>query len=457
MGALLGGHGGHQRAHRLLAGGHLCEQFVEIARLVGEEIPELLHEFLETRVLPALAPVDHLVECGEHLLHAFQVLGAGSLHALAHGVDELLHRLLAQFLHEFLEATFGLGRGKIVGLQRLDLARQVVGKQVEPEVTLGGLLARGGGPALVARILGRCRLVVDAESLLGHDVGQCLGDLGPDSVEVPRLFQLAAPLPESLEHLPQSLDPPTVPVLHPLAHEGTQRLVDVAMAHDVVGDAGEHVLGIHGKSRLGPVPAGIGETRGHGRNLVLYVGGRMRVPRTFVFVDISGFTNFTTSQGDDAAGRLLASWRAVTRDVASDTGVRIAKWLGDGCMVVAVDQRDAVTFALELQKRSGAACAPLSIRVGMASGLALLFEGDDYIGTAVNMAARLCDAAEPLEVIIPAEQVEDLPEGVVAIPHAPLSLRGLPEAIEVVTLSGEATNAARNDTGELWTRSPFVL
>jgi len=183
----------------------------------------------------------------------------------------------------------------------------------------------------------------------------------------------------------------------------------------------------------------------------------MRVPRTFVFVDISGFTNFTTSQGDDAAGRLLASWRAVTRDVASDTGVRIAKWLGDGCMVVAVEQRDAVTFALELQKRSGAACAPLSIRVGMASGLALLFEGDDYIGTAVNMAARLCDAAEPLEVIIPAEQVEDLPEGVVTVPHAPLSLRGLPRAIEVVTLSGEATNAARNDTGELWTRSPFVL
>jgi hypothetical protein len=27
----------------------------------------------------------------------------------------------------------------------------------------------------------------------------------------------------------------------------------------------------------------------------------------------------------------------------------------------------------------------------------------------------------------------------------------------VVLLTGEATNAARNDTGELWTRSPFVL
>ena len=125
----------------------------------------------------------------------------------------------------------------------------------------------------------------------------------------------------------------------------------------------------------------------------------MRVPRTFVFVDISGFTNFTNENGDDAAGRLLASWRAVTRDVASETGVRIAKWLGDGCMIVAVDQRDAITFALELQKRSGAACAPLSIRVGMASGLALLFEGDDYIGTAVNMAARLCDACTIARVL----------------------------------------------------------
>ena len=126
-------------------------------------------------------------------------------------------------------------------------------------------------------------------------------------------------------------------------------------------------------------------------------------------------------------------------------------------MIVAVDQRDAITFSLELQKRSVTACAPLSIRVGMASGLALLFEGDDYIGTAVNMAARLCDAAEPYEVIIPADQVETLPEGVITIAHDPLTLRGLSEAIPVVVLSGEAANAARNDTGELWTRSPFVL
>ena len=183
----------------------------------------------------------------------------------------------------------------------------------------------------------------------------------------------------------------------------------------------------------------------------------MRVPRTFAFVDLSGFTNYTAAFGDDAAGRLLGAFRTLTREIASERGVRIAKWLGDGCMIVAVDQRDAVAFALKLQKQSGAACAPLSVRVGIVTGDALLFEGDDYIGTAVNMAARICDAAGPFEVLIPADQVDHLPDGVDTNPHEPLHLRGLNDAIQVVALSGEPRMAERNDTGELWTRSPFVL
>ncbi|HSN70419.1 MAG TPA: hypothetical protein VLT59_02875, partial [Steroidobacteraceae bacterium] len=73
----------------------------------------------------------------------------------------------------------------------------------------------------------------------------------------------------------------------------------------------------------------------------------MRVPRTFVFVDLSGFTNYTAAFGDDAAGRVLATFRAIVRNVASDRGVRIAKWLGDGCMIVAVHQRDAIEFVLD--------------------------------------------------------------------------------------------------------------
>ena len=106
----------------------------------------------------------------------------------------------------------------------------------------------------------------------------------------------------------------------------------------------------------------------------------------FVFVDLSGFTNYTAAFGDDAAGRILSAFRTIVREVASERGVRIAKWLGDGCMIVAVDQADAIAFTLDLENRAAEVCAPLTLRVGIATGYALLFEGDDYIGSAVNMA-----------------------------------------------------------------------
>jgi adenylate cyclase len=182
----------------------------------------------------------------------------------------------------------------------------------------------------------------------------------------------------------------------------------------------------------------------------------MRVPRTFCFVDLSGFTNFTAAHGDDAAARLLSSFRMAAREVTSDRGVRVAKWLGDGCMIVAIEQSDAIAAALDIEHRAEELCAPLSVRVGIASGYALLFEGDDYIGSAVNLAARLCDATGANEVLIPADQVEELPDGVESHPYGWLELRGFPAPIQAVELSGRAAPLPRNDTGELWTRSPFV-
>ncbi len=183
----------------------------------------------------------------------------------------------------------------------------------------------------------------------------------------------------------------------------------------------------------------------------------MRVPRTFAFVDLSGFTNYTAAFGDDAAGRLLSAFRGIARDVASERGVRIAKWLGDGCMIVAINQLDCIAFSIELEHKAKEVCTPLGLRVGIATGHALLFEGDDYIGSAVNMASRLCDAAGPTEVLLPSMQLERLPQGIHATPHGALELRGFPGEIEVFELSGDLVDSERRDTSELWTRAPFGL
>lgn len=181
----------------------------------------------------------------------------------------------------------------------------------------------------------------------------------------------------------------------------------------------------------------------------------MKVQRTFVFVDLSGFTKYTATNGDTSAGEILTRFRAQVRDVAAKCGVRVDKWLGDGCMIVAVDQDQGIRFALDLQGQCEDVCAPLKVRVGIATGEVLMFQGEDYIGTSVNQASRLCDAADSDEVLIARADLGRPPRGVNENNHDPLTLRGL-GTIEVVHLTAEKSLGGLHDTGELWTRLPYV-
>src|SRR5690349_2027290 len=119
----------------------------------------------------------------------------------------------------------------------------------------------------------------------------------------------------------------------------------------------------------------------------------MRVPRYFAFVDLCGFTRFTDAHGDEQAVNVLTRFRAAVREIASDHGVRVAKWLGDGAMFVSTDPRLLVEGVCDLARRSDDLDIGLPLRAGVAGGEVILFEGDDYIGGDVNLAARLCDAA----------------------------------------------------------------
>ena len=125
----------------------------------------------------------------------------------------------------------------------------------------------------------------------------------------------------------------------------------------------------------------------------------MRVERAFSFIDLCGFTRFTDAHGDQQAVDVLTRFRSAVREIASDHAVRVDKWLGDGVMLVSTDRDRLVEAVLNLATKCDGDQVTLPIRGGLAGGPVLLLEGDDYVGSAVNLAARLCTAAAPNELL----------------------------------------------------------
>lgn len=169
----------------------------------------------------------------------------------------------------------------------------------------------------------------------------------------------------------------------------------------------------------------------------------MRVSRAFAFLDLSGFTSLTAVHGDELAVSLLTAFRAVVREVCSRRGVRIAKWLGDGAMLVGVEVPPVISTALEIESRLDTTASPLAIRAGISCGDVILFEGDDYVGHAVNLAARICDVAGPHEVLATPDVVVHAPPWVSPRDAGERAVRGLVHPVPLVELSVCATRTAR--------------
>ena len=160
----------------------------------------------------------------------------------------------------------------------------------------------------------------------------------------------------------------------------------------------------------------------------------MRVLRSFAFIDLSGFTAFTAREGDERAVALLSAFRTIVRDVCSRRGVRVAKWLGDGAMLVSVEPKPLLATLLEVERSMGASHAELLVRCGATDGEVILHEGDDYIGSAVNMAARLCDAAPGGSVYVTPGLAEHRPRWASISEVMDLEIKGFVESMEVVAL-----------------------
>jgi class 3 adenylate cyclase len=161
------------------------------------------------------------------------------------------------------------------------------------------------------------------------------------------------------------------------------------------------------------------------------VGDPIAVQRTFAFVDITGFTAYCDRHGEHEAIELLTRFRSIVRDVAGRRGVRVAKWLGDGAMLVGVDEGPVVATAAELVARC--AVRGLHTHAGLATGTVLLFEGDDYVGRPANLASRLCEAAEPGEILA-GRLLHPLPDWVEVTDTVTVRVTGVADLADVVSL-----------------------
>jgi len=124
--------------------------------------------------------------------------------------------------------------------------------------------------------------------------------------------------------------------------------------------------------------------------------------RTFLFVDMRGYTRFIVEHGDAAAAQLVEKFDRLARKALTARQGEIIGKAGDEAVAVFGSAREALRAAVELQASFAdeARTDPTlpQVGIGLDAGEALR-AGDTFVGAALNLAARLCKLAGPQEVL----------------------------------------------------------
>lgn len=118
---------------------------------------------------------------------------------------------------------------------------------------------------------------------------------------------------------------------------------------------------------------------------------------TLMFSDVEGSTQMSELIGDAEWASLIGDHMAGLQTAVKNHKGTLVKMLGDGAMAAFASVADSLECALELQAQADD--LPFGIRIGLHTGDAIHADGD-YIGIAVNKAARITSAAEPGEVML---------------------------------------------------------
>ncbi|MEO6204797.1 MAG: adenylate/guanylate cyclase domain-containing protein, partial [Mycobacteriales bacterium] len=157
---------------------------------------------------------------------------------------------------------------------------------------------------------------------------------------------------------------------------------------------------------------------------------------TVMFADLSGFTPLTAAMGDDAAAEVLSRFGDAVRRLTTQHHGRVVKQIGDAFMVVFDDRLGAVSCGLSLLTWCNAESRFPPVHIGAHAGEVLFREGD-FIGAAVNLAARVASVTEPAQFLVTSDVLSgwELPDGMLVVEHGPRALKGLHLPVELVAIS----------------------
>jgi class 3 adenylate cyclase/YHS domain-containing protein len=168
--------------------------------------------------------------------------------------------------------------------------------------------------------------------------------------------------------------------------------------------------------------------------------------RAILFADLSSFTPLTEAMGDAAAAQVVSRFSEIVRAAAANCSGQIVKQIGDEFMLVFPDGRAATTCGLAIRDEAAAEPRFPALRIGAHVGSVLYREGD-YVGTSVNLAARVTSAATRNQFLVTdavREQLDGLDLEVV--PIGARSLKGFSEDVELFEIPrGEAPDTRTMD------------
>ena len=178
---------------------------------------------------------------------------------------------------------------------------------------------------------------------------------------------------------------------------------------------------------------------------------------TVVFADLRGFTGFAETAEPEEVWAVLSQYHQAIGDLVMRFDGTLERFTGDGIMVffndpVPIDDATARAVRLGVAMRARVqeladswrrAGHTLALGVGIAQGYATCgrigFEGRyDYaaIGTVTNLAARLCSAAEPWQVLVTQRVSAAVEDVAVVRPVGELTLRGFSRPIATYDVVG---------------------